>query len=74
LATQNPIEQEGTYPLPEAQLDRFMFSIKLDYPSFAEEVPMLHRKELGPLQLNIGERPPVNSLPKMAQLPTSDRK
>ena len=38
LATQNPIEQEGTYPLPEAQLDRFMFSIKLDYPSFQEEV------------------------------------
>jgi MoxR-like ATPase len=38
VATQNPIEQEGTYPLPEAQLDRFMFSIKLDYPSFAEEV------------------------------------
>ena len=38
LATQNPIEQEGTYPLPEAQLDRFMFSINLDYPSFAEEV------------------------------------
>ena len=38
LATQNPIEQEGTYPLPEAQLDRFMFAIKLDYPSFQEEV------------------------------------
>ncbi|MFN8309312.1 MAG: AAA family ATPase [Chitinophagales bacterium] len=38
LATQNPIEQEGTYPLPEAQLDRFMFSINLDYPSFDEEV------------------------------------
>ncbi|PDS24607.1 AAA family ATPase [Flavobacterium branchiophilum] len=38
LATQNPIEQEGTYPLPEAQLDRFMFSIKLEYPSFEEEV------------------------------------
>src|SRR6478736_6795737 len=38
LATQNPIEQEGTYPLPEAQLDRFMFNIKLDYPSFREEV------------------------------------
>ncbi len=38
LATQNPIEQEGTYPLPEAQLDRFMFNIKLDYPSFSEEV------------------------------------
>lgn len=38
LATQNPIEQEGTYPLPEAQLDRFMFAIKLEYPSYAEEV------------------------------------
>jgi len=37
LATQNPIEQEGTYPLPEAQLDRFMFNIWLDYPSFDEE-------------------------------------
>ncbi|CAN5204255.1 MoxR family ATPase [soil metagenome] len=38
LATQNPIEQEGTYPLPEAQLDRFMFAIHLDYPTFLEEV------------------------------------
>ncbi len=38
LATQNPIEQEGTYPLPEAQLDRFMFNLWLDYPSFAEEI------------------------------------
>lgn len=38
LATQNPIEQEGTYPLPEAQLDRFMFNVWVDYPTFAEEV------------------------------------
>lgn len=38
LATQNPIEQEGTYPLPEAQLDRFMFNLWLDYPTFAEEL------------------------------------
>ncbi len=38
LATQNPIEQEGTYPLPEAQLDRFMFNVYLDYPSFDEEM------------------------------------
>lgn len=38
LATQNPIEQEGTYPLPEAQLDRFMFNIWVDYPSFQEEI------------------------------------
>lgn len=41
LATQNPIEQEGTYPLPEAQLDRFMFNIWLDYPSFQEEVDVV---------------------------------
>jgi MoxR-like ATPase len=41
LATQNPIEQEGTYPLPEAQLDRFMFSINLGYPSFSEEVEVV---------------------------------
>jgi MoxR-like ATPase len=41
LATQNPIEQEGTYPLPEAQLDRFMVAINLDYPSFAEEVEVV---------------------------------
>ncbi|TLU99404.1 AAA family ATPase [Dyadobacter luticola] len=41
LATQNPIEQEGTYPLPEAQLDRFMFMIQLDYPSYAEEVSIV---------------------------------
>ncbi|MDY0779257.1 MoxR family ATPase [Tenacibaculum sp. IB213877] len=41
LATQNPIEQEGTYPLPEAQLDRFMFSIYLEYPTFEEEVEVV---------------------------------
>ncbi len=41
LATQNPIEQEGTYPLPEAQLDRFMFNILLTYPSFADEVEVV---------------------------------
>ena len=41
LATQNPIEQEGTYPLPEAQLDRFMFAINLKYPSFAEEIEVV---------------------------------
>ncbi|MCK9447648.1 MAG: AAA family ATPase [Bacteroidales bacterium] len=41
LATQNPIEQEGTYPLPEAQLDRFMFNLWLDYPSIAEEIQVV---------------------------------
>ena len=43
LATQNPIEQEGTYPLPEAQLDRFMFNLWLDYPDFEEEVEVIKR-------------------------------
>ncbi len=41
LATQNPIEQEGTYPLPEAQLDRFMFNIQLDYPDFKDEIEIV---------------------------------
>jgi len=43
LATQNPIEQEGTYPLPEAQLDRFMFQIRIAYPSLAEEAEIINR-------------------------------
>ena len=47
FATQNPIEQEGTYPLPEAQQDRFMFSIPVDYPSFDEEVAILERTTTG---------------------------
>lgn len=47
LATQNPIEQEGTYPLPEAQLDRFMFAINLDYPTFNEEVEVVKRTTAG---------------------------
>ena len=55
LATQNPIEQEGTYPLPEAQLDRFMFAINLEYPTFDEEVQVVkstttdHKAEINPL-------------------------
>lgn len=43
LATQNPIEQEGTYPLPEAQLDRFLFNIKVEYPSWDEEIEIMKR-------------------------------
>ena len=50
LATQNPIEQEGTYPLPEAQLDRFMFAINLDYPSFSEEVEVVKQTTSGETQ------------------------
>ncbi|MBS4060082.1 MAG: MoxR family ATPase [Bacteroidetes bacterium] len=47
LATQNPIEQEGTYPLPEAQLDRFMFNLWLDYPSFEEEINVVKNTTAG---------------------------
>lgn len=47
LATQNPIEQEGTYPLPEAQLDRFMFSIWLDYPAFDDELTIVRNTTSG---------------------------
>ncbi|WP_372644257.1 AAA family ATPase [Ancylomarina sp.] len=47
LATQNPIEQEGTYPLPEAQLDRFMFSIYLDYPRFEDEISIVENTTSG---------------------------
>jgi MoxR-like ATPase len=55
LATQNPIEQEGTYPLPEAQLDRFMFNLWLDYPAFKDEVEIVknttsqHKPEVKPI-------------------------
>ena len=47
LATQNPIEQEGTYPLPEAQLDRFMFNVMVDYPSFEEEINVVKATTVG---------------------------
>ena len=47
LATQNPIEQEGTYPLPEAQLDRFMFNLILDYPSYEEEIDIVKNTTIG---------------------------
>ncbi|HUF07682.1 MAG TPA: MoxR family ATPase [Rhodothermales bacterium] len=52
LATQNPIEQEGTYPLPEAQLDRFMLNLWLDYPSFADEVEIV-RSTTSPQQTTV---------------------
>jgi MoxR-like ATPase len=47
LATQNPVEYEGTYPLPEAQQDRFLFKVRLDYPSAADEMEVLRRWESG---------------------------
>ena len=50
LATQNPIEQEGTYPLPEAQLDRFMFNIRLDYPTYKQEVDIVKNTTVDDIQ------------------------
>ena len=50
LATQNPIEQEGTYPLPEAQLDRFLFELRIDYPTFEEEKQIVDRQSYAPLE------------------------
>ncbi len=50
LATQNPIEQEGTYPLPEAQLDRFLFELPINYPSFQDEVLLVERHSYAPME------------------------
>jgi MoxR-like ATPase len=55
LATQNPVEQEGTYPLPEAQVDRFMLKVLIDYPSRAEELMILDR--MGPIEPHIDVQP-----------------
>jgi MoxR-like ATPase len=58
MATQNPIEQEGTYPLPEAQLDRFMFNILIDYPSFEEEVQIVQQTTSN---RNVSIKPVINA-------------
>ncbi len=55
LATQNPIEQEGTYPLPEAQVDRFMFKLKVEYPTMEEELVVLQRMSKATPTLNVSE-------------------
>jgi len=61
LATQNPIEQEGTYPLPEAQLDRFMFNIPLTYPSYEEEIQVV-KSTTG------GDKPKLNQILSATQI------
>lgn len=67
LATQNPIEQEGTYPLPEAQLDRFMFKIEVDYPDRREELEVLRLKKNESAQLfNILQREDLERLQRLA--------
>jgi MoxR-like ATPase len=75
IATQNPIEQEGTYPLPEAQLDRFMFNIQVDYPSLGEEQEILSRTTGGPpaeLQKIISGRAILNMQKLILSVPVSD--
>jgi len=57
MATQNPVEQEGTYRLPEAQLDRFLFKIVVDYPNIVDEITILDRQNKGELSANIGIKP-----------------
>jgi len=59
LATQNPVEQEGTYPLPEAQVDRFMLKVVIDYPSRAEELTILER--MGPIESLIDVHPVLSA-------------
>jgi len=69
IATQNPIEYEGTYPLPEAQLDRFLMKLKVDYPSAGEELEMLrlHQQGFDPHQLATSEIRPVIDSNLLAQ-------
>ena len=76
LATQNPLEQEGTYPLPEAQLDRFLLYIKVDYPSGAEEWEVARRVTTGqmgkiePVHVGRGHHPdPAARHPRAGQRP-----
>ncbi len=75
IATQNPIEQEGTYPLPEAQLDRFMFSIWVDYPSLEEEQRILARTTVGEtesLRIVMNDRQILNMQKLIAAVPVTD--
>ncbi|MFL5342487.1 MAG: AAA family ATPase [Gemmataceae bacterium] len=75
IATQNPIEQEGTYPLPEAQLDRFMFNVKVDYPSFDEEkriLAMIAKDEKPELTKLLSAKAIVNLQKLVRSVPVGD--
>lgn len=65
IATQNPVEYQGTFPLPEAQMDRFMLTLSLGYPSVAEELQMLQRQQQG---INLAEIQPCITLTEVEQL------
>ncbi|QDU62358.1 ATPase RavA [Planctomycetes bacterium Pan216] len=76
IATQNPIEQEGTYPLPEAQLDRFMFNVKIDYPTLAEEEKILSattKGETASVEKVLSSRAILNLQKLVQSVPTSDQ-
>lgn len=75
MATQNPIEQEGTYPLPEAQLDRFMFYINIDYPSYEEELRIVESTTGGALpqiKPQLGAKEIISLQSAIRQLPVSE--
>jgi MoxR-like ATPase len=75
IATQNPIEQEGTYPLPEAQLDRFMFNVWVDYPSLSEEQQILStttKNEPPQLRTVLNDRQLLNMQKLVAAIPATD--
>lgn len=75
LATQNPIEQEGTYPLPEAQLDRFVFSLNLDYPDFEDEVAVIKTttgKEVGRLAKLLSKNDLIEFQELVRKVPVAD--
>ena len=68
LATQNPVEQEGTYRLPEAQLDRFMMKVNMGYPSFNEEVQILERHQENSKMINLDDIDPIITVEQLLQL------
>ena len=75
LATQNPIEQEGTYPLPEAQLDRFMFNVVLDYPSYNEELQIVKQttvKQVASLEVIMSANDIIKYQDIISKMPITD--
>lgn len=70
LATQNPVEQEGTYRLPEAQLDRFMMKVNMGYPSFNEEVQILERHQENSKMIKLDDIEPIITVEQLLQLRT----
>ena len=71
LATQNPIESDGTYPLPEAQVDRFLMKVVVDYPNFSEEMTIVARSLVEPPDHHQNPRPWTSSRPSRPTPPTS---